>query len=162
MNIFFLSADPYLAAVHHCDKHVVKMIVETCQILCSVHYRWNNHQDWMYKPTHQKHPSTLWAGDSPSHYFWLHQLGNELCKQYTNRYNKVHKCQALLDKLQVIPPELLNTVETYWIDPPQCMPDECKQDITTKAYQAYYRHKKSIMSMKWYKGLVSEPQWMAV
>jgi hypothetical protein len=158
MNIFFLSKDPYLAATYHCDKHVVKMIVETCQMLCSVHFRHGTHQSWMYKPTHQKHPSTLWAGNNLKHYLWLKELGLELCREYTNRYGKVHKCQELLDHLK--PPLCLESLE--WIDPPQCMPDECKQQVTTKAYQEYYRHKKSIMSMKWYRDLIQPPTWMAV
>jgi hypothetical protein len=158
MNIFFLSKDPYLAATYHCDKHVVKMIVETCQMLCSVHFRHGTHQSWMYKPTHQKHPSTLWAGNNLKHYLWLKELGLELCREYTNRYGKVHKCQELLDHLK--PPSCLKSLE--WIDPPQCMPDECKQSVTTKAYQEYYRHKKSIMSMKWYRDLIQPPTWMAV
>lgn len=158
MNIFYLSKDPYLAATYHCDKHVVKMIVETCQMLCSVHFRHGTHQSWMYKPTHQKHPSTLWAGDNLKHYLWLKELGNELCREYTNRYGKIHKCQELLDHLNA--PSCLESLK--WQDPPQCMPDECKQPITTKAYQTYYRHKKSIMSMKWYKDLVQAPTWMTV
>lgn len=36
MNIFVLSEGPVEAARMQCDKHVVKMIVETAQMLCTV------------------------------------------------------------------------------------------------------------------------------
>jgi len=37
MNIFVLNADPHLAARDHCDKHIVKMILEYGQLLSSAH-----------------------------------------------------------------------------------------------------------------------------
>lgn len=37
MNIFVLSADPMVAARSHCDRHVVKMIVEYAQLLSTAH-----------------------------------------------------------------------------------------------------------------------------
>lgn len=35
MNIFVLHWLPQIAALYHCDKHVVKMILEYAQILCN-------------------------------------------------------------------------------------------------------------------------------
>ena len=37
MNIFYLDNDPKVAAEMHCDKHVVKMLVEYAQILSTAH-----------------------------------------------------------------------------------------------------------------------------
>ena len=37
MNIFYLDTDPVLAAQMQCDKHVVKMILESAQMLCTAH-----------------------------------------------------------------------------------------------------------------------------
>ena len=37
MNIFYLDKDPIIAAQMSCDKHVVKMILESAQMLCSTH-----------------------------------------------------------------------------------------------------------------------------
>jgi hypothetical protein len=37
MNIFVLNPDPFVAAEMHCDKHVVKMIVEYAQLLSTAH-----------------------------------------------------------------------------------------------------------------------------
>lgn len=162
MNIFYLAPNPYEAAVLHCDKHVVKMILETCQILCTVHHRWNNHQEWMYKPTHQKHPSTLWAGDNAAHYMWLQQLGLGLCQEYTRRYGKQHSCYAMLMKLKEVPTDLLTSIEIDWNDPPQCMPDDCKRDFAIDGYRNYYRYKKNTITMKWNKDRDYAPDFMEV
>ena len=37
MNIFVLDEDPTIAAQMQCDKHVVKMIVESAQMLSTAH-----------------------------------------------------------------------------------------------------------------------------
>ena len=62
MNIFFLSLNPYLCAIYHCDRHVVKMILEYAQILCTVHHLCNsNPNPKLYKPAFNNHPDTIWA-----------------------------------------------------------------------------------------------------
>jgi len=149
MNIFYLDSDVTACAYYHNDKHVVKMILETCQILAAVHHRYGNH-NVTYKETHKNHPSTRWAGDSNTQYYWLHALGMALCKEYTSRYGKVHKCQQYLEgELFKLPDGLpLNDV---WTPPPQCMNDEYKDPDTIKAYQNYYRGAKAYMS-KWKHG----------
>ena len=38
MNLFVLHLDPKLAAQFHADKHVVKMLLEACQLLYGVHW----------------------------------------------------------------------------------------------------------------------------
>ena len=69
MNIFVLDEHPYKAAKYHCDKHVVKMILESARMLCTVHRRYAL---WApYKPVHQKHPCTLWVGESVQNYSWM-------------------------------------------------------------------------------------------
>ena len=37
MNIFYLDRDPVIAAQMMCDKHVVKMILESAQMLSTAH-----------------------------------------------------------------------------------------------------------------------------
>ena len=37
MNIFYLNESPEIAAVEHNDKHCVKMILESAQMLCTAH-----------------------------------------------------------------------------------------------------------------------------
>ena len=146
MNIFYLHPDPVVAAQLHCDKHVVKMILESAQILCAVHDRHGSWQGFMYKPAYVKHPSVLWAGDSAPNYVWLWHLSMALCAEYTARYGKVHTTQALLVKLETPPPMLADNGVS---EPPQCMPDECKADSAIDAYRTYYKHKRTVISMKW-------------
>jgi hypothetical protein len=138
LNIFYLDKNPEIAARYHCDKHVVKMILETTQILSTVHHRYNSGKA-PYKETHKNHPSTLWAGDSYENYVWLHKLGIELCREYSRRYNnKVHKCYWYLSNEVSKPP--LDMPHNGFTDPPMCMPDECKTfDNVVEAYHNYYR-----------------------
>jgi hypothetical protein len=134
MNIFYLAADPYVAASMHCDKHVCKMIIETAQMLSSVQARYGS-DNTPYKPTHVKHPSTLWAGDSSSNYRWLVSLGKGLCNEYTRRYGKIHKTQEIIDKLSESPDGLPDVGYTKM---PQCMPEEYKTEDSITAYRNYY------------------------
>jgi hypothetical protein len=91
MNIFALDISPKKAAKYHCDKHAVKMILESAQMISTVFDKYDYHQDYMIKPCFQNHPCTLWAGKTYKNLLWLINLGNELTKEYTSRYNKVHK-----------------------------------------------------------------------
>ena len=38
MNIFVLDNDPKKCAEAHCNKHVVKMILEHAQLMCTAHH----------------------------------------------------------------------------------------------------------------------------
>lgn len=86
------------------DPHVVKMPLETAQLLYSVW--WVNHgvppTDQPYKCTHKNHPCSVWARSAPYHYIWLCKYGLALCKEYTFRYNKVHKCQEHIEQLYAL------------------------------------------------------------
>jgi hypothetical protein len=77
MNIFYLDKSPYTCARYHCDKHVVKMILETAQLLCGAH--WATGGTAQYKPTHLNHPCAIWVRKSLSNYKWLCELGFNLC-----------------------------------------------------------------------------------
>ena len=92
MNIFYLHRDPRVAARYHNDKHVVKMILESAQMLSTAHRELDgNLNETMYRPTHKNHPSTVWVRESSSK---LHDgcidLFISLCDEYTHRYGKVH------------------------------------------------------------------------
>jgi len=132
MNIFFLSFNPRIAAEHHCDKHVVKMILETAQLLYSAHPVVPAHG---YKKTHLNHPCAIWTRESLGNYQWLCQLGEALCAEYTFRYGKVHKTQSHLTWLTANPPDLpkLGITEIR-----QAMPEEFKRPNPVEAYRAYY------------------------
>ena len=166
MNIFYLDNDPVKCAEYHVDKHVVKMILEYCQLLSTAHRtidgketiaesktgrkvkRWilpDERETVLYSATHVNHPSAVWARQNQDNYCWLHSLLCELCKEYTYRYGKVHKCQetGLVDKLAIVPYNLSNTPFTQ---PTPAMPDPCKvPGDSLKSYRNYYIMEKQRM-----------------
>lgn len=141
MNIFILDWDHTICAQWHCDKHVVKMPLETAQMLSTVHWRYG--VDGPYKAVHQKHPCTLWAGQTVENYRWLWQLGMALCHEYTYRYQKVHACQRVLAIMRCPPIDLQARGFTR---PAQAMPDEYKHHDARLAYQQYYIGEKARLS----------------
>lgn len=154
MNIFYLDPNPVKCAEYHCDKHVVKMILETTQLLCSAHYL---HPNGEYKPvyrlTHKNHPSAVWVRQSLANYLWLCNLGLELCSEYRKRYKKIHKCESYINTLSFSLPAIAHGVFT---EPPKCMPDNCKGNDTVQSYKNYYVREKSYMA-KW--DYSDTPQW---
>ena len=142
MNIFFLDRDIDRAARYHCDQHIVKMPLETAQILCTALHRYGIAAP--YRPTHAKHPSVLWAGDSAAHFKWLRRFGKALCAEYSVRYGRRHKCEDVIDSL----PDDLPMPDAGWTDPPQVMPDTYKGDDAVAAYRAFYRGDKASFAGK--------------
>lgn len=150
MNIFYLHFHPKICAVYHNDKHVVKMILETAQLLYSCCYLSSpelikNAPNGGYKLTHKNHPSAIWTRQSIQHYYWLCWLGIELCNEYTFRYSKIHACQKHIEWLQNQVPNIPNTA---FIQPPQAMPDIYKHPDSIIAYRTYYIYEKKTFS-KW-------------
>jgi hypothetical protein len=149
MNIFFLDFDVKKCAEYHCDKHVVKMILETAQLLCGVHHvtdqerpsnRLSNDQV-PYKLSHKNHPCAIWARTSLSNYLYLCELGLALGEEYTHRYGKTHK------SVEVIKWCLDNKPNIHDVDfttPPLAMGDEFKigNDVI-ESYRNYYKGAKS-------------------
>lgn len=138
MNIFYLSPHPQTAAQWHCDKHVVKMILEYAQLLSTAHHELDGVPSIeCYKSTHKNHPSAVWARENDKHYRWLWALLYETCKEYTRRYGKVHATErkGIVQNLSNLPYEI---PKGEWREPPQCMPNEYKHKSTVKAYHNYY------------------------
>ncbi len=153
MNIFFLDKNPRVAARKQCDKHVVKMVLESAQMLSTVAHKHKYvNTPGIYKPAYDNHPMTLWVGDNKNNYLWLCEHGLELAKEYTKRYGKVHKSEALIQILH----DLCKSWFTFGggecdskliTTPPLCMPDEFKvHDDFVKCYKEYYKNK--ILSWK--------------
>ena len=138
MNIFVLHKNPSIAASMACDKHVVKMIIETAQMLCTV-ARAHGHEA-PYRATHSKHPCTVWTAESKANWDWLITYGIALCSEYTARYGRVHKSQAAIEWCRDN-----QTGPATGSSTPFClaMPDQYKCDDPVKAYRAYYHGEKS-------------------
>ncbi len=100
MNIFVTSSCPVTCAVELDDKRVVKMILESAQLLSTAIYlRSGTLYEDIYKPTHSKHPCTIWSCQSLGNWEWLYQHMEALCEEYTFRYGKIHKSSFLMERL---------------------------------------------------------------
>lgn len=138
MNIFYLDRDPVHAAQMQCDRHVVKMILETAQLLSTAHIELDGEQV-AYRATHKNHPSAIWARQSVENYQWLYRHLQALGDTYTRRYGKVHKTIQTHSETLSRPPRAIP--RAGFTDPPQCMYDRCKTVDTVAAYKAYYAAK---------------------
>lgn len=138
MNIFYLDKDTQLCAQYHCDKHVIKMILEYAQILCTVLHK--SGQSAPYRPTHINHPCVLWAEKSQENWEWLCNLARALNEEYKFRFDKLinHKSYDVI--LTLPSPDLPRIGLT---ERPQTMPDEYKvPGDPVAAYRHYYIHEK--------------------
>lgn len=145
MNIFYLDDNPFTAASFQCDKHVVKMVLETAQMLCTAHHILGKPEENFYKKTHVNHPCSIWVRESIENYMWTfdHFLG--LGQEYTRRYKKKHKSIEKLEyALRAIPAGI---EKTDWTDPALAMPDEFKTNDPVESYRQYYKSKDIVM--KW-------------
>ncbi len=158
VNIFFLDRDIRRAVRYHSDQHVVKMALETAQILCSA--LWRHGVEAPYRQTHANHPSVLWTGDSIHHYRWTRRFGLALCGEYSHRFGKIHKCQGIISELPTSPP----IPDVGWIDPPQAMPEAYRAEDAVEGYRRYYRAEKSSFAgkgpAKWSRRLI--PSFMRI
>lgn len=148
MNIFVLDENPIQAAQMQCDKHVVKMILESAQMLCTAH-RVHDPEDCdqsLYKLAYVNHPCTVWARECSENYQWLLSHFVELCHEYTRRYDKIHRCQRLMFSLSPCPSAMRDGPKTPH---PLCMPPSYKCDNVVKSYRRFYMSKQYRFDMKW-------------
>ena len=154
MNIFVLDWNQNTCARYHNDKHVVKMILETAQLLCGAH--WATGGEAQYKLSHKNHPCAIWVREDLNNYMWLCELGLNLCWEYKHRYGKTHKSYEVImwccDNHPKIPNNELTT-------PPMAMPEQYKvPGNTVQSYRNYYIGEKAGFSNwknreipKWFK-----------
>lgn len=160
MNIFFLHTVAAVAAEWHCDKHVVKMILESTQLLWTAQHVLHGGPPpdidtapttkagiHGYKPTHKNHPCNRWVRESPANYRWLCDLADALVAEYHHRYparRGAHACEAHLAWLRAHPPPFPPTAPRSLTWPALAMPDEYKiSKNPTVCYRAYYLGAKS-------------------
>ena len=153
MNIFVTDPSPTLSAQVLPDKHVVKMPLETCQMLSIVcSKRWGHDYGDLHKTdgtpyktekgAFRNHPCTVWANETIVNAWWLVAHGFALCEEYTHRYGKIHSCEkTILEAGNLIP---------FTMDRPtsftRAMPDEYKHDTSIDTFTAY---KNYISSKPW-------------
>lgn len=157
MNIFVLDSDSYKSAEYHCDKHVVKMILESAQLLSSAHHVLGGNLGGIYKLTHQNHPCAVWTRASSDNYSWLLDLSFGLVSEYHKRYgNKEHKTEAVLNTLRQIPNNIPYAGLTPFV---QAMPENYQNENAVSAYRDYYISEKSNIA-KWKHGNI--PDWWRI
>lgn len=178
---------PSEAARYHCNKHVVKMILESAQMLCAAHWihllkqegkevsdfkRIRDAQAWAWENTprtlqppwkmsHLRHPCTLWTAENISNYNWQLSLCESLLKEYTSRYKKRHKTEREVKWLRKNEPvDIANLDLTSF---PVCMKDDFKvydEDgiiDVVGSYRSYYI-KDKVRFAKW-EPHSSTPEW---
>lgn len=157
MNIFVLDTNPRLAAEYHCDKHVVKMITESAQLLCSAYWATGQSIEPPYQLSHYNHPCAKWVRYSKENWDWLLMLGLYLYREYRYRYgNNIHKAGETLIWLYKNQPDLPSRGNTPFV---LCMPEDCKQDDAVESYREYYRkYKTHILQYRRRK----PPEWLEV
>ncbi len=153
MNIFILDTNIEKCAQYHCDQHVVKMILESVQILCTA----LNKKGFTtpYKSTHIKHPCVLWVEESFDNYSWLKHLALALNAEYRYRYERDsdHKSISVLNEIAHCNYESQGLTEFA-----QAMPDKYKvPGDAVKAYRQFYLGEKMKFA-KWTKRSI--PDWV--
>jgi hypothetical protein len=178
MNIFYLNADPQLCAQQHVDKHVVKMILESAQLLSTAHRlldgepvlrlsaQGRQRKYWqlpderdalLYSATHANHPSAIWVRDNARHYDWLYGLFCALLDEYQFRYEKNHACLKLVQALATPPQHIQQHI---FREPTPAMPPEfiIAGDVI-RSYHNYYNGAKSRL-FAWKKRPI--PDWIVL
>lgn len=173
MNIFILDKDPVISASYHCDKHVVKMLVESAQMFGSTHWFMNGFTSkkqilnietdiWQNFPRSKpygigfmNHPCTKWLRSSSENYNWQMMHANALYEEYRKRYGREMNISRILKwfseaSKQYIFPQ--NSMTPFAL----AMNVEFKVDDAVESYRNYYRAKKRNFA-KW--KYTDEPSW---
>jgi len=134
MNIFILDLDFKRCAQYHCDKHVIKMILEGVQIICSALHLHGHTTP--YRPTHQKHPCVLWVAESYENLLWTQELMLALNEEYRYRWQR-QKDHASIEVLrQIRGKRYANNGLTEFV---QAMPEQYRvPQNAVAAYRRYY------------------------
>lgn len=180
MNIFVLDESAVTAAQLQCNAHVVKMIVESAQMLSTVHRMldgvetrrpsksgktmskyWvlpDSREDIFYKAVHMHHPCTIWTAESNNNYNWHYIHFVALCDEYTYRYGKVHSTDTLLrEPLKSLPTNIPIGPKTLQPLAMKSNPECMNYNDVVGSYRKFYQTKQDRFKMAWTKRPV--PEW---
>ena len=160
MNIFYTHTDPTIAARNLPDKLVVKMILESAQVLSTAHHILDGasaeNSDVLYKPTHKNHPSCVWVRECSNNYLWVYRHFKAMCAEYTERYGKVHMTEKKLLRALSSVPKSIDRVSPM-TEVPQCMPEKYRTSDPVSSYREYMQGTKHYA--KWGKIPDRRPKW---
>ena len=172
MNIFVTDFDPVISARNLCDKHVPKMIVESAQMLSTVHrmldgipekrpsksgkttqtyYSFGDERDELYYlAVHKFHPCTVWTKESKANYVWHYELFKAMADEYQFRRNKVHATYQKLGDLLAKPPQNISDIGlTEFAQAMNHYPDCKVSGDAVAAYRKYYHAAKPFAKWEW-------------
>lgn len=183
MNVFILDKDPVVSAQLQCDKHIVKMIVESAQMLSTAHrmldgdlerrpsksgktiVKYWRMPDWrentLYKAVHMYHPCSVWTMKSNNNYNWHWIHFAALCDEYKYRYEKVHATDTQLrNVLKTLPENIpvgpMTPQPLAMTSNPECM----DPNNIVESYRKFYQTKQQRFKMAWTKRKI--PDWFEV
>lgn len=155
MNIFYIHQNAVTAAKAMTSKHVVKMILESAQLLSTAHrmldgkfkigltetgrrqQQWDHENSALYKATHVNHPSAVWVRESDENYEWLYDHFIALTQEYSSRYfGRTHATAKLLAHDLCLPPKNIKCGNMTKM--PQAMPECYQNKDSVFAYRSYY------------------------
>jgi hypothetical protein len=158
VNIFVLDRDPRRAARYHCDRHVVKMVLESAQLLSTGLWIVDaaralslQQRGQLYRPTHRRHPCTLWAAESLANYRWLTRLAGALVEEYHYRYGeRTHASELVIDCCRRFAFSRAAGRLQHWASRqrtpfPLAMPDKYRCADPVEAYRRYYLGDKALI-----------------
>jgi hypothetical protein len=159
LNIFVVDEDPAQAARELPDKLIVKMPLESVQMLAiwyfDVHGKTVQKKDGGdYKiKGHANHPCTRWLYGSEGNVKWLLSHATELCEEYTRRYGKVHACAKPISAiLNEVGSEGFENHDQFAL----ALPEKYKTDDAISSYRDYLMSEKGYA--EWNKG-TPPPGW---
>lgn len=154
MNIFFLDKCPRKAAQYLVDKHVVKMITESRQMMNVAHVCAENPN---CKMAYKNHPCSVWVRENKDNYLWLLEHSLAIGAEYSFRYYKIHKSEQYI-RAHLMRPPILPEIKSGITFPALSMPDNCKiSDDYVECYREYYRvEKQHLFSWK----IRGRPDWL--
>ena len=161
MNIVYCDECPTRSAEAQPYKMLVKMPLETVQMVCTAHRELDGDEDadanGLDKRAYWKHPCTIWARESSSNYSWLYKHFLALGLEYEYRYGRKHASVIKLEEpLSKMPDNITHTSLTPLA---QAMPEEYKNEDAIVAYRDYCINEKHYA--KWERNR-TKPIWWTV
>ncbi len=162
MNIFVTDDCPVQSARNLPDKHIVKMPLETCQMLSIIYSDWYYGVGKLYKQdgtpyatkhgAFRNHPCTQWAAANQYNLAWLIMHGLALCDEYHARYGKIHTCQDVIHQAV----RIYNACFDYPVSQ-----SYYKVGLFTRAMPEYLKYDTTITTIQAYKAYLNTKPWLA-
>lgn len=168
MNIFALSYSPVDSARWQHDKHVVKMLLETAQMLstnASLVPEWAEKCERLdltapsfeaggvefYVPTYVNHPCTKWARATLGNFRWLCLHGEALWREFDHRFGGMHASyERIIAPLRDLAYNSFDYSDVTMTPFATAMPDCYKvPGDAVQSYRDYYLNEKIKPDSKW-------------